>query len=410
MNPIASAPSYIMDAQGKGHYAFNRADSTIYVQETDAFNHHEAIYTASTVWPCLSATDGNVYLTYGATVSGTTYLIQRWKHPGDTVWRGQDTLYRGSLSNIQTMGGALTLLEKQDGSLERLALDPVEHEVETVHVADSVSFGHGSLCYRTLDEGLPLVWTQHYDSSYYVATDWHDPDETIFPAYYLQGGDVKTPYTTILDSTVSYGYLSVDWGSDSLKYTLDKLDPMRNHTLLLEFYFDDDSIFSREYVVTTNATSDTVEVSSRWMKRVTVGIPAGDSVLEITIVADTGAVELSRLLLYQGEDTTSLLSSGAQGSDKQAIPYVLYQNFPNPFTSTTHIRFALPYDRRVSLKVYDVAGRLVTTLVDENKTPGVYDINWDGRDNQNVKLASGVYFINFTTEDFKQTRKAVFIK
>lgn len=410
LNPISSAPSYLMDHQRKGHYAFILADSTVYVQETGTFNRHEAICTASTVWPCLSATEGNVYLTYGATVSGTPCLIQRWKHPGDTFWRGQDTLYKGTISHIQSLGGALTLLEKQDGSLTRLAFDPVEHKVDTVHVVDSVSYGHGSLCYRTLDKGLPLIWTQHSNSSYYVATDWHDPDETVFPAYYLQGGGAVTPYTTHRDSTVSYGSISVDWGSDSLKYTLDKLDPIRNHTLLLEFYFDDDSIFNREYVVTTNATSDTVEVSSRWLKRMTIGVPAGDSILVVKIIADTGAVELSRLLLYQGEDTMGLMSSGVQGSGKQAIPYVLYQNFPNPFTTTTHIRFALPYNRRVSLKVYDVAGRLVTTLVDENKAPGIYDITWDGRDNHDVKLASGVYFINFTTDDFKQTKKAVFIK
>ena len=67
--------------------------------------------------------------------------------------------------------------------------------------------------------------------------------------------------------------------------------------------------------------------------------------------------------------------------------YVLYQNFPNPFNSTTVIKYELPDDAHVTLVIYDILGRIIRTLVDEEKTTGIYEVRFNA-DN----LPSGIYF------------------
>lgn len=92
----------------------------------------------------------------------------------------------------------------------------------------------------------------------------------------------------------------------------------------------------------------------------------------------------------------------------------MYQNYPNPFNPTTKIRFAISRDalnaswkdtRSVSLRVYDVVGREVATLVNEQLQPGTYEVEWDGS-----KYSSGVYFYKLVTDGFSDTKKMVLIK
>ncbi|MCX6168237.1 MAG: Ig-like domain-containing protein [Ignavibacteriales bacterium] len=93
--------------------------------------------------------------------------------------------------------------------------------------------------------------------------------------------------------------------------------------------------------------------------------------------------------------------------------FSLQQNYPNPFNPTTTITFAVPYLetsrgeslQHVSLKVYDMLGREVATLVNEIKQPGTYEVKFDGSG-----LASGVYFYRLHSDSFTDTKKFVLIK
>jgi hypothetical protein len=85
--------------------------------------------------------------------------------------------------------------------------------------------------------------------------------------------------------------------------------------------------------------------------------------------------------------------------------YKLYQNYPNPFNPVTTIKFELNKPEFVSLKIYDIQGKEVQTLLNENKKPGNYEINFNG-----TNLSSGMYFYNMTAGDFKETRKMFLIK
>jgi hypothetical protein len=86
--------------------------------------------------------------------------------------------------------------------------------------------------------------------------------------------------------------------------------------------------------------------------------------------------------------------------------FELSQNYPNPFNPTTKINFSLPVDSKVSLKIYDMSGRLVSTLINnELKTANYYSINFNG-----TNLSSGTYFYSIQTDKNNETKKMVLIK
>jgi hypothetical protein len=81
------------------------------------------------------------------------------------------------------------------------------------------------------------------------------------------------------------------------------------------------------------------------------------------------------------------------------------QNHPNPFNPVTVISYQLPAIGTVSVKVYDIFGRDVKTLVNETNIAGTYNVQFDA-----TNLASGVYFYRLTTEYFSQTKRMLLIK
>lgn len=91
--------------------------------------------------------------------------------------------------------------------------------------------------------------------------------------------------------------------------------------------------------------------------------------------------------------------------------FILFQNYPNPFNPVTKIRFSIPYSggihggRYVLLKVYDILGKEIAVLVNENLTPGIYEADWNASE-----VSSGIYFYSLFTDNYKQTRKMVVVK
>ncbi len=98
----------------------------------------------------------------------------------------------------------------------------------------------------------------------------------------------------------------------------------------------------------------------------------------------------------------------------QNVPdqFMLYSNYPNPFNSTTRIKFSVPTRQNVTLKIYDVLGNEVSTLVNEEKNPGTYtvDFNSDNLPGGKQGLASGFYFYTLQTPEFSATGKMVLLK
>ncbi|MBU2446614.1 MAG: T9SS type A sorting domain-containing protein [Bacteroidetes bacterium] len=98
--------------------------------------------------------------------------------------------------------------------------------------------------------------------------------------------------------------------------------------------------------------------------------------------------------------------------DDGSLPssYSLSQNYPNPFNPTTQIRFGIPQDSRVTLKVYDVLGREVRKLMNDDLRAGYHTLEWDGRNNFGGKVSSGMYIYRLVAGKFVKTLKMMMLK
>jgi hypothetical protein len=90
--------------------------------------------------------------------------------------------------------------------------------------------------------------------------------------------------------------------------------------------------------------------------------------------------------------------------------FELAQNYPNPFNPTTEITFALPKAGLVMLEVYDLTGRVVATLVNQDLPAGTHKVMWNARNGNGQSLASGVYLYRIASGEFVATRKMVLLK
>jgi flagellar hook assembly protein FlgD len=84
--------------------------------------------------------------------------------------------------------------------------------------------------------------------------------------------------------------------------------------------------------------------------------------------------------------------------------FTLRQNWPNPFNASTTISYVLPSSAHVSLKVYDILGREVATLVERYQQGGPHRICWDGTDKEGHQVSSGVYFYRLQAETFREIK------
>ena len=116
--------------------------------------------------------------------------------------------------------------------------------------------------------------------------------------------------------------------------------------------------------------------------------------------------------IYAGFWTTMLavlfdyvVITSAEDEISLPISYRLFQNYPNPFNPSTTIKYSIPKLSFVTIKIYDVLGSEVATLVNEEKPVGTYELNWNA-----ANLPSGVYFYQLKAGSFVQTKKMLLLK
>lgn len=149
--------------------------------------------------------------------------------------------------------------------------------------------------------------------------------------------------------------------------------------------------------------------NTEWTK--TIGGPESDYGSYIKLTSDSGYIV-----------TGSTNSFGHGGSDVWVIKlthnpvsvdniikivnqYKLIQNYPNPFNPSTKIRYSIPHSSNVSIKVFDILGNEIQTLVNEEKSAGTYQLTWYAE-----SLPSGVYFCQLKAETYVDTKKMVLLK
>ncbi|MFA6599316.1 MAG: family 10 glycosylhydrolase [Ignavibacteriaceae bacterium] len=147
-----------------------------------------------------------------------------------------------------------------------------------------------------------------------------------------------------------------------------------------------------------------------------------------TVLTDT-TLSLSKLVLNKNyfwrvasinEYGTSLWSSTfgfktqttVKVEDENIVPdfYELSQNYPNPFNPSTRIGFAIPMQEYVEIKIYDMLGSEVLSLVNQDLPPGKYSVEWIGIDSLGKHVPSGVYFYNIRAGKFHDSKKMIFLR
>ena len=105
-------------------------------------------------------------------------------------------------------------------------------------------------------------------------------------------------------------------------------------------------------------------------------------------------------------------STDADDNDKDLLPdnFVLEQNYPNPYNSTTRISYSLSEKADVELTVYNLLGQKIKILVETSKPAGRYSVLWDGTDYDGHEVSSGIYFYSLTAGDFRDSKKMVLLK
>ncbi|MCK4597733.1 T9SS type A sorting domain-containing protein, partial [bacterium] len=88
----------------------------------------------------------------------------------------------------------------------------------------------------------------------------------------------------------------------------------------------------------------------------------------------------------------------------------LHQNYPNPFNASTEIRYQIPEDGHVTLKIFNTLGQELRILLDVHQKAGEYGVLWDGRDARGREVASGLYFCRLRAGEFGKTIKMVLVR
>jgi photosystem II stability/assembly factor-like uncharacterized protein len=98
------------------------------------------------------------------------------------------------------------------------------------------------------------------------------------------------------------------------------------------------------------------------------------------------------------------------GNDNIPVSFALFQNYPNPFNPQTVIRFDIPVKSNVSLKIFNILGQEVKTLVYSELSPGEKSVSWNGKDNAGLSVNSGIYVYELRAGDYRESKKLVFVK
>jgi photosystem II stability/assembly factor-like uncharacterized protein len=146
-------------------------------------------------------------------------------------------------------------------------------------------------------------------------------------------------------------------------------------------------------------TIDTVSGVVSWT-------PASQGIVDVTVRA-VNALGMDEQSFTIDVGPSTGIDANAGDRPKR---FALEQNFPNPFNPLTTIRYSLPRETHVVLKIYNLLGQEVRTLVDGREHPGIKVAVWDGRDDHGRTVSSGLYIYRLAAEGFRQSRKMILMK
>lgn len=321
----------------------------------------------------------------------------------------------------------------------RVQMQLVDASNQVVHIlADAWSLaGNKSYVWDRRGSGDRLVAPGFYrvrysaQSTYSVDKIENETPEFYLPLFYWEDSGAKPEHDTHLvqgTRSRSFGPASgrtVVTDSRRVVYRFDELMSGVSYEVRAE-YFSGEATVEQRLLADSTVLHGTVNGGE--IPQQTAWLPiddavAADGVIEIVVekTGGAGAASLSQLWLREANFDPRHLPPRDVNSGAMPAAFELKQNDPNPFSATgatpgidtaTTIEFSIPPDLSgpVTLRVFDVQGQPVRTLIDGKLRPGTYTQSWNGADDTHRHARSGIYFYSLTGANFQQTKKLVLMK
>ena len=238
---------------------------------------------------------------------------------------------------------------------------------------------------------LPLYY---YDDCGVIGHDFH----------LLRGSRLNTQGETVVTD------------AEEVNYQFKNLNPALTYEVKASYFSDagpvEQSLYAEQNLIHPAVMVDRAPRATEWL-----AIPAAavaDRKLDLRFVKTGGSGDASVAEIWLREANYDPNHPPALETAAEEIPreFALQQNYPNPFNPATTIAFSVPENYRgyVSLRVYDMLGKVVRELVAGDLAPGNYRQVWDGLDQSGRRLASGLYMYQLRAGNFSATRKLLLMK
>jgi len=137
-------------------------------------------------------------------------------------------------------------------------------------------------------------------------------------------------------------------------------------------------------------------------------IAAGAENIFVVPIYGEGVMEMKEVNIsdFYGNMLNTTISKGTVLPQK----FALHQNYPNPFNATTQISYELPENAHVKIEIFNIMGQKVVTLLDDEEVAGVHNVEWNGRDQNDNDVASGIYLYRMTTDNSSIEKKMILMK
>lgn len=229
------------------------------------------------------------------------------------------------------------------------------------------------------------------------------------------GLEDASPYCLEREGYIQYPEHSVDYSATELKYRLPHLNP--------DYDYELEVIGHHEEPIKGNQWNSQVKADGEMARvlKLKTGVPDTVSMIiplscykddqEVILTAkrltgDFASVE--KIILYQYERIGGTGGAQCAGSGKSSITHL--RIFPNPLTQSATIKYELTTPSHITLRVYDVTGRAVRTLIDAEKQSGIKTVNWDGKDDYGREVSNGIYFCRLQTDNSTEAKKVIVLR
>ncbi len=288
--------------------------------------------------------------------------------------------------------------------------------------------GRKNLVWDRRDDGGQQVEPGYYhlqltaESTYGQVTTLKESQAFYMPMFYHEdsgAGVVDDPHLIQGASSAAWGrepQQSVAFHPSEVIYHFTNLNPTVEYEIGAQFYNETGNYLKQRIAVDDAQVHGAFEVPSGLKRLEWMMLPRdvySDGEIDVLIQKVAGGADAMISQLWLREANYDPANAPVLSESEAKIPdaYSLSQNFPNPFNPSTTINFAVPGNlEHVMLRVYNTLGQTVKVLVNGQLSSGRHAIIWNGRNEFNQQVASGVYFYQFSAGDFSQTKKLIFMK